>query len=71
MKLSRRVKGILDHYDSRPVGVRANLARILTEGKLGGSGKMVILPVDQGFEHGPARSFAKNPAGFRSCSGDL
>ncbi len=64
MKLSRRVKRILDHYDSQSVGVRANLARILMEGKLGGSGKMVILPVDQGFEHGPARSFAKNPAAY-------
>ncbi|HET8734613.1 MAG TPA: class I fructose-bisphosphate aldolase, partial [Anaeromyxobacteraceae bacterium] len=33
-------------------------------GKLGGTGKLVILPVDQGFEHGPARSFAPNPAGY-------
>jgi class I fructose-bisphosphate aldolase len=33
-------------------------------GKLAGTGKIVILPVDQGFEHGPARSFAPNPAGY-------
>ena len=37
---------------------------MLGHGKLGGSGRMVILPVDQGFEHGPARSFAMNPAGY-------
>jgi fructose-bisphosphate aldolase, class I len=41
-----------------------NLARLLNHGKLGGSGRMVILPVDQGFEHGPARSFAANPPGY-------
>ncbi|MEM8539108.1 MAG: class I fructose-bisphosphate aldolase, partial [Pseudomonadota bacterium] len=33
-------------------------------GKLGGTGKMIILPVDQGFEHGPARSFAPNPPAY-------
>ena len=32
--------------------------------RLGGTGKVVILPVDQGFEHGPARSFAKNAQGY-------
>src|SRR5438552_11311347 len=37
---------------------------MLGHGRIGGSGKMVILPVDQGFEHGPARSFAPNPAGY-------
>jgi class I fructose-bisphosphate aldolase len=37
---------------------------MLMTGTLAGTGKMVILPVDQGFEHGPARSFAKNPAGY-------
>jgi class I fructose-bisphosphate aldolase len=41
-----------------------NLARILNHGRLGGTGKLVILPVDQGFEHGPARSFAVNPAAY-------
>ena len=43
---------------------KANLARILMQGKLGGTGKLVILPVDQGFEHGPARSFAPNPPAY-------
>ncbi|HBH27125.1 MAG TPA: class I fructose-bisphosphate aldolase [Rhodospirillaceae bacterium] len=54
------VKTILDHYEGEPPGVKANLYRILTAGRLGGTGKLVILPVDQGFEHGPARSFAMN-----------
>jgi fructose-bisphosphate aldolase, class I len=44
--------------------VKANLCRMLMAGRLGGTGKMIILPVDQGFEHGPARSFAPNPAGY-------
>ncbi|MSQ86376.1 MAG: class I fructose-bisphosphate aldolase [Alphaproteobacteria bacterium] len=64
MKISTRVKKILDCYDSDNPGTKTNLARILMQGKLGGTGKLVILPVDQGFEHGPARSFAPNPAGY-------
>src|ERR1700721_724374 len=51
-------------YSSQNPGVRTNLARMLNHGRLGGTGKMVILPVDQGFEHGPARSFAPNPAAY-------
>ncbi len=43
---------------------KANLARILMQGRLGGTGKLIILPVDQGFEHGPGRSFAINPAAY-------
>ena len=58
------VATILDHYRGQPPGVLANLARILNHGTLGGTGKLVILPVDQGFEHGPARSFAENPVGY-------
>ena len=64
MKVTRTVRRILDHYRSDSPGVKANLARILMQGKLGGTGKMVILPVDQGFEHGPARSFAPNPDAY-------
>lgn len=64
MRITQRVKKILDHYESDNPGTKANLARILMQGKLGGSGKLVILPVDQGFEHGPARSFAPNPAAY-------
>ena len=43
---------------------RTNLARMLNHGTLAGTGRMVILPVDQGFEHGPARSFAVNPPAY-------
>jgi class I fructose-bisphosphate aldolase len=64
MKVTQRVKKILDNYESDCPGTKANLARILMNGKLGGTGKLVILPVDQGFEHGPARSFAPNPDGY-------
>jgi class I fructose-bisphosphate aldolase len=59
-----RVKQILSWYSSDSVGVKTNLARLLNHGSLAGTGKLVILPVDQGFEHGPARSFAPNPAGY-------
>lgn len=64
MKITQRVKKILAAYESDNPGTKANLARILMHGRLGGSGKLVILPVDQGFEHGPARSFAPNPAAY-------
>src|SRR3546814_15557573 len=64
MTFTPTVKNILSWYESDNPGTKANLARILTHGKLGGTGKLVILPVDQGFEHGPARSFAVNPAAY-------
>jgi fructose-bisphosphate aldolase, class I len=64
MRITQRVKKILDGYESDNPGTKASLARILMEGKLGGTGKLVILPVDQGFEHGPARSFAPNPPAY-------
>jgi class I fructose-bisphosphate aldolase len=59
-----RVQQILSWYASDNAGTRANLHRMLMTGRIAGTGKMVILPVDQGFEHGPARSFAPNPAGY-------
>jgi fructose-bisphosphate aldolase, class I len=64
MPYSDRVKQILSWYASDSPGVLTNLARMLNHGTLAGTGKMVILPVDQGFEHGPHRSFAPNPAGY-------
>jgi class I fructose-bisphosphate aldolase len=64
MRLTPKVKEILSWYDSDNPGVKTNLARLLMHGRLAGSGKVVILPVDQGFEHGPARSFAPNPAAY-------
>lgn len=62
--MTKRVREILSWYDSENAGVRSNLARMLNHGKLAGTGKFVILPVDQGFEHGPARSFAVNPPAY-------
>lgn len=59
-----RVKEILSWYNGNPPGVLANLYRLLNTGRLAGTGKLVILPVDQGFEHGPARTFAPNPDGY-------
>jgi class I fructose-bisphosphate aldolase len=59
-----RIDEILGFYGSDNPGTLANLARIMNHGKLGGTGMMIILPVDQGFEHGPARSFAPNPPGY-------
>src|SRR5574337_147142 len=59
-----RVREILSWYESDSPGTKTNIARLLNSGRLAGTGKLVILPVDQGFEHGPARSFAVNPAGY-------
>ena len=64
MRMTQKVKKILAGYESDNPGTKANLARILMHGKLGGTGKLVILPVDQGHEHGPARSFAANPPAY-------
>jgi class I fructose-bisphosphate aldolase len=64
MKINGQVQKILANYESDNPGTKANLARILMHGKLGGTGKLLILPVDQGVEHGPARSFAPNPPAY-------
>ena len=64
MKATRTVQRILANYEGDTPGVKGNLCRMLMNGRLGGTGKMIILPVDQGFEHGPARSFAPNPAAY-------
>ncbi len=64
MRISRKVRTILARYESDNPGTKGNLASILMSGRLGGTGKLVILPVDQGFEHGPARSFAANPEAY-------
>lgn len=64
MSITNKVKAILSNYESDNPGTKANLVRMLMHGKLAGTGKMVILPVDQGFEHGPARSFAMNPDAY-------
>jgi class I fructose-bisphosphate aldolase len=62
--MTDRVREILSWYRSENMGVLTNLARVLNQGRLGGTGKVVILPVDQGFEHGPGRSFEPNPAAY-------
>ena len=62
--MSERVERILSNYAGENPGVVGNLRRLMNTGRLAGTGKLVILPVDQGFEHGPARSFAPNPPGY-------
>ena len=62
--MTPQVQAILDKYEATTPAVKANIARILMHGRLGGTGKVIILPVDQGFEHGPARSFAVNPPAY-------
>ncbi|HMI89512.1 MAG TPA: class I fructose-bisphosphate aldolase [Polyangiaceae bacterium] len=64
MPATDRVKQILSHYSSENPGTLTQIARLLNTGRLAGTGKLVILPVDQGFEHGPARSFGPNPEGY-------
>ena len=62
--MTSAVQDILNWYESDNPGVKTNLARMLYHGRLGGTGKLIILPVDQGFEHGPDRSFAPNPPAY-------
>jgi class I fructose-bisphosphate aldolase len=64
MKMTRRVRAILDWYEADTPGTKANLARLLMHGRLAGTGRLVVLPVDQGVEHGPARAFAANPDAY-------
>src|SRR2546430_17165003 len=62
--MTARVREILGWYGSDNAGTLTSLARLLSHGVLAGTGRLVILPVDQGFEHGPGRSFAMNPAAY-------
>jgi class I fructose-bisphosphate aldolase len=62
--MTKRVEEILGWYAGENPGVLTNLSRLLNHGTLKGTGKSVILPVDQGFEHGPARSFGMNPPAY-------
>ncbi|CAK8162724.1 fructose-bisphosphate aldolase, class I [Candidatus Xenohaliotis californiensis] len=55
---------ILENYNGENPGIKTNLARMLIHGALANTGKMVILPVDQGFEHGPDKSFGSNPCAY-------
>ncbi len=69
--MNDRIREILSWYASENPGIRTNLARMLNHGRLGGTGKMVILPVDQGFEHGPARSLGFLEAGVSDYCGEI
>ena len=64
MKNSEKVNQILSWYQHENNNVQKNIERLLNSGYLGGTGKLVILPVDQGFEHGPSKSFAPNPEAY-------
>ena len=64
MLRTETVRNILSWYEGETPGLKANLSRLLMHGRLAGTGRLVILPVDQGFEHGPARSFAPNPVAY-------
>ncbi|MBB3971477.1 class I fructose-bisphosphate aldolase [Hansschlegelia beijingensis] len=64
LAITPRVREILSWYESDNPGTKGNLVRLLMTGRLAGTGKLVILPVDQGFEHGPARSFSVNPPAY-------
>jgi class I fructose-bisphosphate aldolase len=66
--MTPRVKQILSWYGADNAGKLTNLAWLLNHGRLAGTGKLVILPVDQGFEHEPARSFAPNPPAYTLCT---
>src|SRR5206468_5182784 len=62
--MTERVREILSWYASDNPGTLTHLAHLLNHGRLVGTGRFVILPVAQGFEHGPARSSAPNPAAY-------
>ncbi len=64
MRVTPKIKEILSWYEGDNPGVKGNLARLMMQGRLAGTGKLVILPVDQGYEHGPARSFSSNPPAY-------
>lgn len=55
-----RIFGVSD----RPVPVLRSLQQLFDHGRLGGTGYVSILPVDQGIEHTAGASFAPNPIYF-------
>ncbi|MBN9316725.1 MAG: class I fructose-bisphosphate aldolase [Devosia sp.] len=64
MHIPEPVRHVLGWYDGERPGVKASLARLLMHGRTAGTGRLLVLPVDQGFEHGPAASFAPNPPAY-------
>lgn len=57
------VDRVVSHSD-RPIPVMRSLQQLFDHGRLGGSGYLSILPVDQGIEHSAGASFAPNPMYF-------
>ncbi|MEM7019073.1 MAG: class I fructose-bisphosphate aldolase [Pseudomonadota bacterium] len=57
------VDDVVAQKDRKPTALR-NLQSIFDQGRLGGTGYLSILPVDQGIEHSGAASFAPNPIYF-------
>lgn len=64
MRYTDTVIKILNNYENTNAGIKSNLGKILMNGKLGGTGRLLILPVDQGHEHGPDKSFMTNPEAY-------
>ncbi|PPR47327.1 MAG: Fructose-bisphosphate aldolase class 1 [Alphaproteobacteria bacterium MarineAlpha5_Bin9] len=58
------VDKIISNYEDLRESSSNNLSKLLNFGKLAGTGKLIIYPVDQGFEHGPDRSFSINPDAY-------
>lgn len=58
------VQEILSWYESDSPGTIANIRKFFTHGALSNTGKTLIYAVDQGFEHGPGRSFGINPDSY-------
>lgn len=63
MNITKQVKKVLDNYEGELPSVKLNLARLFMHGRLAGTGHIMLLAVDQGFEHGPT-TFLKNTLGF-------
>lgn len=61
MKLTPIVRRILANYEGETPGVKTQIARVLMNGALKGTGKLLMCAVDQGFEHGPLATFAPRP----------
>ena len=58
------IRKIIKNYESDNGKTIENLIKLLNFGRLGGTGRLIIYPVDQGFEHGPDRSFSINPEAY-------
>ena len=64
MQVTPAVEAILGNHRSDNLGSKADPARTRMQRMPSSIGNLVVPLVDQGFEHGPARSFAPNPAAY-------